>query len=302
VGATVNAPIGIALDPVAGKIYWANNGGNNLSFANLDGTGGGTLATTGATMMSPTFPALLRAPIGAGSPQVSGGSTTGSVLSCSPGAWAPDLLGSFLYRVPHSFAYQWSDNGTDIPGAIVSSYTTTSPGSYGCRVTASNLAGSATQTSASHAVANAAPPPPNPATKATLSHLGETNSVFVVGPISTPLTGRTAARHKKGTTFSFLLDQPATVRIAIQTKSRGRRVGHTCRAATRKLRHRPSCTRTIILATLTRTGHAGLNKVAFSGRIQGKALKRGRYQAVFTAIDSAGAASSETLSFTIVKR
>jgi DNA-binding beta-propeller fold protein YncE len=300
VGATVNDPIGIAIDPVAGKIYWANYGGNNVSFANLDGTSGGTLLTAGATTMGPTFPVLLRAPIAAGAPQVSWGSTTGSVLSCSPGAWAPDLLGSFLYRVPQSFAYQWNANGTDIPGATASSYTPTSPGSYGCRVTATNVAGRAMQTSAAFSVTQAVVLPKS--TKATLSQIAESSAIFAVGASSTPLTGQTAARHPKGTTFSFLLDQPATVRITIQTKSRGRRVARTCRPSTPKLRHKPGCTRTISVATLTRTGHAGLNKVAFSGRVAGKALKVGRYQAIFTAINSVGASSPGTLGFRIVKR
>ena len=144
------------------------------------------------------------------------------------------------------------------------------------------------------------PPPP---TKATISSLGETNSVFVVGRASTPLTGRTAAtRHKQGTVFSFRLDQAATVRIAIQTKARGRRVGRICKAESRTLRHKPRCTRTLTIATLTRTGHAGLNKVAFTGRIRGRALKPGRYMAVVTAIDTAGASRPRSLGFTIVKR
>jgi hypothetical protein len=143
------------------------------------------------------------------------------------------------------------------------------------------------------------PPPP---TKATISSLGETNSTFTVGGSSTPLTGQTSAtRHKQGTTFSFRLDQPATVKIAIQAKAKGRRVGRSCRPDSRKLRHRPRCTRTIIIATLTRTARAGLNKVPFTGRIRGKSLKPGRYQAVFTATDAAGASPSRSLGFAIVQ-
>ena len=42
--------------------------------------------------------------------------------------------------------------------------------------------------------------------------------------------------------------------------------------------------------------------VAFTGRICGRALKPGRYQAAFTAIDAAGASAPKTLRFTIVKR
>jgi uncharacterized delta-60 repeat protein len=147
-----------------------------------------------------------------------------------------------------------------------------------------------------------APPPPRP-TKAMISALGESNSTFTVGPSSTRLTGQTSARrHQRGTIFSFRLDQAATVKIAIQTKARGRRLGRSCRADSPSLRRKPRCTRTITIKTLTRSGHAGPNKVAFSGRIGGKALTPGRYQASFTAEDSAGASPSQTLSFTIVRR
>jgi hypothetical protein len=137
---------------------------------------------------------------------------------------------------------------------------------------------------------------------ANLTALSETYSVFAVGGASTPLTGQTAKRHHKGTVFSFRLDQAATVKSTIQTTAPGRRVGRSCRANSRKLRRKPRCTRTITIATLTRSGHVGLNKVAFSGRIRGKALKPGRYKAVFTAIDAAGASAPRGLSFTIVRR
>jgi len=72
----------------------------------------------------------------------------GQRLSCSRGTWAADLLGSFVYHAPQSFAYQWRLNGTDIGGATAAQYSPNAPGSYTCRVTASNRAGSATQTSA----------------------------------------------------------------------------------------------------------------------------------------------------------
>src|SRR5205823_294515 len=125
-------------DPVARRVYWANagtNGTNAISFANLDDGGGGYLNVTSTGEL---FPALLKLPAAAGAPAVTGG---GSVLSCSRGTWSPDLVGSFLYRAPHSFAYRWSVNGADISGASASTYTASAPGDYRCRVTASNPAG-----------------------------------------------------------------------------------------------------------------------------------------------------------------
>lgn len=76
-----------------------------------------------------------------------------SALSCSQGSWAPDLLGSFLYRAPAGFAFQWSRDGVGLPGASASTLTADEPGSYRCTVTASNFAGSTSQTSAAHMVA-----------------------------------------------------------------------------------------------------------------------------------------------------
>ena len=52
-GATVNQPLGVAIDAGAGRIYWANDGTYTISFANLDGSGGGDLTTTGATIEQP---------------------------------------------------------------------------------------------------------------------------------------------------------------------------------------------------------------------------------------------------------
>jgi hypothetical protein len=144
---------------------------------------------------------------------------------------------------------------------------------------------------------------PKSPTRATITTLSETNLVFAAGGSSTALSGQTAAaRHKRGTVFSFRLDQPATVTIAIRTKIAGRRVGRACRPANRSLRHKPACTRTVIVATLTRTAHAGLNRVAFTGRIRGRALTPGGYEAVFTATNAAGASRPGSLGFTLVKR
>ena len=155
IGATVENPVGVAIDPDAGKIYWANAGNNTISFASLNGTGGGDqISTDGATLSTPIFPALLRAPSGTGAPAISGGSSLDSTPTCSEGSWATDLLGSFLYRAPRSFAFQWSLDGADIAGAIESTYTLDENGSYSCRVSASNEAGSAAQTSAATEVSS----------------------------------------------------------------------------------------------------------------------------------------------------
>ncbi|MCA1700155.1 MAG: hypothetical protein LC790_15120, partial [Actinobacteria bacterium] len=57
-GATVSSPSGVAVDPGAGRVYWANRGAGKISFARLDGTGGGDLAAGGATVSLPEGVAL----------------------------------------------------------------------------------------------------------------------------------------------------------------------------------------------------------------------------------------------------
>jgi hypothetical protein len=155
-GAPINHPSGVAIDAEAGRIYWTNQD-NTISFANLDGSGGGQLSTAGATVDAPGFPALLKAPAGTGAPEISGDEGVGQELECDGGTWAPDLPGSFLYRAPRTFGVQWQMNGTAIPGATEPTYMPSVPGEYSCRVTATNVAGSASQTSAPRAI-SAVPP------------------------------------------------------------------------------------------------------------------------------------------------
>ena len=112
--ATVLGAHGVAIDPVARRLFWANYGDNSISSASLAGGDGQDLDTSGATINGPNLPSLLEAPVGTGDPQVSGGSTTGVTLSCSPGAWAGDLLQSLLYRAPHELDYQWRLDGADL--------------------------------------------------------------------------------------------------------------------------------------------------------------------------------------------
>ncbi len=139
------APAGVAIDPAANKIYWANFGSGAVRVGNLDGSG--TAANLFTGQGSANFPVVLRAPSGTGLPTISGEHKTGEELSCSEGDWASNLLGGFLFRAPRSFQYQWLEDGGEIGGETDPTFTPTEPGDYSCRVTASNRAGSSSQTS-----------------------------------------------------------------------------------------------------------------------------------------------------------
>jgi 6-phosphogluconolactonase (cycloisomerase 2 family) len=144
------SPGGVALDATAGKLYWASYLGGGIRAGNLDGSGSPATVVGGERL--PLFPALLQAPQSNGAPAISGGASLGDALSCSPGSWKSDLDGAFLFRAPRTFAYQWQLDGSDIPGATTSSFTFTEPGDYTCLVTAANVAGSSSQTSAAFTV------------------------------------------------------------------------------------------------------------------------------------------------------
>jgi hypothetical protein len=139
--AGVAAPAGIALDPGANKLYWANFGGFTIWNSSLTGAQPAQLDNFGAGFAN--FPALLKAPVS--NPEISGGAKVGKELSCRTN-FAPELLGAFLYRAPASVAYTWTKDGSSI--ATGATFTPTQVGNYTCTVTAANQAGTTAGTSA----------------------------------------------------------------------------------------------------------------------------------------------------------
>jgi hypothetical protein len=119
-------------------------------------------------------------------------------------------------------------------------------------------------------------------------------------------TAKAAAKHRKrakaGTAFRFTLSEQATVRIAIERRTTGRRRGGRCAKPTRALSRAKRCTRFVKSGTLTRRNlRAAKRSVAFSGRIGRKALKPGRYRATLTATDAGGKRSKTVrLKFQVV--
>ncbi len=152
-GATVATPVGVAVDPTARRIYWANFSTNTISYASLNGGGGGSVSTPGATLAGSAVPRPAQGPERHGRTGDRGrlGPRIGAQLpSRAPGrrtCWVPGCIAR-----RRRLAYSWTRNGAAIPGAGGSSYGAAAAGEYRCTVTASNPAGSASQTSAAHAV------------------------------------------------------------------------------------------------------------------------------------------------------
>jgi YVTN family beta-propeller protein len=105
-----------------------------------------------------------------------------------------------------------------------------------------------------------------------------------------------------GTTFSFSLNEQASVSLSFSELLRGRKVGRRCVAKTPKNARHKRCTRTLAAGTLSFGGHTGANTVSFQGRISSsRRLVPGRYTLIITATNSAGVRSAPaSLSFTIV--
>jgi DNA-binding beta-propeller fold protein YncE len=179
-----NGPTGLALDLDSGRFYWGNFGAEGdaekaIGTATISNHGTQRLAS-GAPVLHPQYPVLLKVPEGSGTPEVT---ATGSLLSCTTGEWSEDQPGSFVYAAPTSLSYQWRKGATDIPGATGSTFAVTDTGTYSCRVTATNAAGSDAQGSNAVQVVIVKPkpvtPPPPPAPAAVSAKLASSKPVKV---------------------------------------------------------------------------------------------------------------------------
>lgn len=139
----------------------------------------------------------------------------------------------------------------------------------------------------------------------TITKLGLTQSKFAVSTKRTAVIAK--AKKKKsiptGTTIRLTLSEPASLSIQVLKRTKGKRSGKLCVKPSKKLRKKHNCARYANVKTLTRSGKAGAELVAFSGRIGSRKLKPGKYRFAITAMDTAGNRSKTALqSFTIVTR
>jgi len=272
----------------AGSTLASNLAGVNIPDVSVGPKGDGVAAWSTTTAggaagfdhSPPSFPA----------PAFPASATVGVPAAFSVGA--PNDIWGPIASITWDFGDGATADGTSV------SHTYAAPGSPTAKLVVTDAAGNAASaTSAVPVVAGAVPADTTPpvVTGASLSR-----KVFAVGVAPTALT---AKRHKRGTVIRFTLSEAASVKVAIRRAAPGRRRGARCVKPTAKLRRAKRCTRYVLKGTLQRSGKAGANAVAFSGRLGKRALGPGRYRAIITATDLAhNAGKPVTLSFRIVRR
>lgn len=134
-----------------------------------------------------------------------------------------------------------------------------------------------------------------------LSEARLTRKRFRVGPQRTPLVARTG----RGTSLRFTSSEAAKLTLRFERPGTGRRTTAKGRRVCTPVKRRPkarACTAYRLEGTLTRSIRSGAGAVAFSGRINRRALPRGTHRITLVATDAAGNRSLPVqLTFRIVR-
>jgi PKD domain len=196
----------------------------------------------------------------------------------------------------------WSfGDGTNASGPAPT-HTYRRAGSYPVTVSATDLLGNVSSTTATITVAPAptergtTTPPPAP----TLSRVSETHRTWREGTRTATIA---RPRIPVGTTFSFTVNEPVHVRLTFTQAMPGRRASGRCQAMTPRNRHGRPCRRTVTRGALTVTVKPGAHRLRFQGRIAGRKLPLGHYTAdvVATNTTTHNHSASRTLGFTIAR-
>jgi hypothetical protein len=136
---------GLAIDPIAGKLYWSEGEAHDIAVSNLDGSEAQTLLGTGGDVPEGLAVETVESrPTNTAAPFIEGNPQVGSTLRCNPGAWTG--IGQLFV------GYQWQTaSGTAIEGAIGNSYVPASEDAGStlvCSVTATDNVETTTATSA----------------------------------------------------------------------------------------------------------------------------------------------------------
>jgi hypothetical protein len=257
---------GLAIDPVAGRLYWSEAEAHDIATATLDGGGVQALFSTGQD--SPVGLAVETAsprPRSTAAPAIEGSVQVGGLASCNPGAW--------IGTGPIAFAYQWNiAGGPAIEGATGPLYTPTSDQAgarLSCAVSATDAIDTSTASSAAVTIAPLDGPPAAPRTPliagialARLTSWGDSARV----PVFASLAGRARL-----TALPIPRARSHRSRARTATARRGRRGGR-----------RP------VSVTLTRALPAGRSVLTLHHLVPGT-----RYRLIFTLVSSDGQSVSD---------
>lgn len=142
--------------------------------------------------------------------------------------------------------------------------------------------------------------PPTAPSPVKLTHLSQSNRTW-----RETHTGSNARRKPAtpvGTDFTFMLSEPATVRLTFTQLLPGKRVGEKCVASRPRASTRPSCSRRRLRGLLEIVARVGANLIAFHGSLpHGSLLPVGRYSVSVVADAATSHSSAQTLDFTIIR-
>jgi hypothetical protein len=226
---------------------------------------------------------------------------TATVSDIAPGA-ASTPTGLVSFTSDSSGSFSGSGSCTLAAGSCQVTYAPTAVGSGTHGITASYRGDAAHAPSGGSTNENvSSPTPPTPPTPLIVADATESHARWREDNRLASFARKHAA--PVGTTFSFTLNEQARVGFIFTQTGAGRKVKGKCVAPTTGNRRKHACKRTMTAGAIVFTGHPGLNKVSFRGRLSpSKKLRPGGYTLTISAGNSAGqTAKPQTLNFTIVK-
>ena len=254
-----------------GRIATFNSGATDLVTSPADGNGA-----------LDVFVALNVGPVAAANVTPGSGDAPLAVALDAAGAVDPD--GTIV-------SYQWDHgDGTSSTG-VSSSHSYLAPGSYTVTLTVRDEDGATATATRAVTVTNLSP--------------GLTGFRVVPSAFAPLRSGNSiVSQRSRGATVRYTLSEAARVRLSVERRTIGRRVGRRCVKTTRRNRSRRRCIRFVtVRGSFTHAGAAGPNRFRFSGRVRRRALRRGRYRLVARAVDPAGNRSRvRRAGFRIVRR